>query len=170
MDEPDSRSSDPPWGWSGVSNQVQRRAHTEKNSHSEDLRPISSGKVPGMDEQGPADATDSGHHENACQDEEARPQACRETSKNSFVHETHAVPQPPGPKDVFASLLYEIKSALDTAFREAWQVTVEFFVAEVYNSIPAQREHLSPQKARYTKMNQAERKLLTAFSRRHASR
>ena len=121
-------------------------------------------------EKGPADAPALGNSDNARQDGEARPQACGETSPNSFVHETHAVPQPLGPEDVFASLIYEIKSASGTAFREAWQVTVDFIFAEVYNSIPAQRERLSPQKARYSKMKQAERKLLTAFLRRHASR
>ena len=139
-----------------------------QNSQCKGLKPISSGQEPGMDDQmehekAPADAPALGNHGNARQDEEARPQACGETSQNSFVHETHAVAQPLGPEDVFASLIYEIKSASGTAFREAWQVTVEFLFAEVYTSIPAQRERLSPTKARYPKMKQAERKLLTAF-------
>ena len=117
-------------------------------------------------EKGPADATDSGYHENDRQDGEARTKACGETDKNSFVHEAHAIPQ----RGLFTSLVYKIKSFSNTAFREAWQFKVEFLFADVYESIPAQRERLSPQKARFPKMKQADESLSQRFVRRHASR
>ena len=141
-----------------------------QRSEADFVRPRAGDGRPMKHEKSPADAPALGNYDNTRQEGEVLPQACGETSQNSFVHETHAVPQPLGPEKVFASLIYEIKSALSTAFREAWQLTVEFLFAEVYNSIPDQRERLAPQKARYPKMKQAERKLLTAFLRRHASR
>ena len=68
-------------------------------------------------EKDPADVTDSRHHDNARQVGEARPQARREASTNSFVHVAHVGPQPLRPEDLLASLVYEIKSASDTALR-----------------------------------------------------
>ena len=49
---------------------------------------------------------------------EARPQACREALNNSFGHEANTVPQPLGPEDLYATFVYVIKAASDTALRE----------------------------------------------------
>ncbi|CAI5704123.1 unnamed protein product [Peronospora effusa] len=66
-------------------------------------------------------------------------------------------------RELYSSLVHEIKEAPDAALREAWQVTVAYLFSDVYNSIPARRERLSPQKVRYPKLKQAERRLLTSF-------
>ena len=87
-----------------------------QRSEADVVRPRDGEGRPMAHEKGPADAPALGNYDNARQDGEARPQACGETSPNSFVHETHAVPQPLGPEAVFASLIYEIKSASSTAF------------------------------------------------------
>ena len=79
-------------------------------------------------ERGPADAPALGNYDNVRQDGEARPQACGETSPNSFVHETHAVPQPLAPEDVFASLIYEIKSASERNGKLRWNFSLRKFI------------------------------------------
>ena len=65
-------------------------------------------------EKDPADVTDSRHHDNARQMGEARPQG---VGKLQPTASSMWRPQPLGPEDLLASLVYEIKSASDTALR-----------------------------------------------------
>ena len=90
---------------------------------------------------------------------EARPQACRKASSNSFVHEAHIVPQPLGPEDLYATLVYEIKAASDTAVRETRHVAVAYLFADVYNSTGT----TFATEGQALQMKHAEQKLLTIF-------
>ncbi|CAH0491447.1 unnamed protein product [Peronospora farinosa] len=114
-------------------------------------------------EEGHAGSAGTVYCESGQQESTARSQEEEGAAENCSSNRAHSVPQPLGPEELYSSLVHEIKEAPDAALREAWQVTVAYLFSDVYNSIPARRERLSPQKVRYPKLKQAERRLLTSF-------
>ncbi|CAI5723544.1 unnamed protein product [Peronospora destructor] len=108
--------------------------------------------------------TGAGHHESVQEKGTASPQVGGGVTDKSADKGTHTVPQPLRPEDLYTTLVHEMKDAPGAALREAWQVTVVYLFAEVHNSIPAQRERLSPQKAQYLKRKHAERGLILTIA------